>query len=186
MAPAVTTASPSGSGLAAREKQMPMRSVVTCSRTPSAMTRKNSRALIRLPIPGVRLGYMIAHPHVINLFYNGLLPWRLNCVADAVAAALPGHGQDFERIRRLNAARREAFANDLRALGIKVYPSEANFLLCDFGCQVRPLEDALKEKKILVRRCMNFPGIDDGRHLRLAVKDAKWAIYKAYTVAKSI
>ena len=29
----------------------------------------------------------------------------------------------------------------------------------------------LLEKQILVRQCMNFPGIDDGRHLRLAVKD---------------
>ena len=122
-----------------------------------------------LAIPGVRLGYMIAHPHVINLLYNGLLPWRLNCVADAVAAALPGHGDDFEGIRRLNQARREAFAGDLRALGIKVYPSEANFLLCDFGRDMRPTIEELRQGRILVRPCGMFPGLTDG-HVRLCVR----------------
>ena len=73
--------------------------------------------------------------------------------------------------RRRSAAARESFRRELEELGIFVYPSESNFLLCDFGREVKPLEDFLKEKKILVRQCMNFPGIDDGRHLRLAVKD---------------
>ena len=59
----------------------------------------------------------------------------------------------------------------LEELGAFVYPSEAAFLLADFGRDVRPLEEYLYGKKILVRRCMDFEGIDDGRHLRLAVKD---------------
>ena len=70
-----------------------------------------------------------------------------------------------------SAAARERFRTALEDLGIFVYPSSANFFLCDFGREVRPIEDYLKERMILVRRCMNFVGIDDGRHLRLAVKD---------------
>ena len=41
-------------------------------------------------------------------------------------------------------------------------------LICDDD---RDIAAALKERKILVRECMDFEGVDDGRHLRLAVKD---------------
>ena len=122
-----------------------------------------------LAIPGVRLGYMIAGPHVTQKLSEGLLPWRLNCVADAVAAALPGHGDDFERIWQLNADRREIFAHELRALGIRVYPSDANFLLCDFGRDMRPEIEHLRQRHILLRPCGMFPGLTDA-HVRLCVR----------------
>ena len=122
-----------------------------------------------LAIPGVRLGYLAAHPSVIEGLREGLLPWRLNCVADAVAAALPGHGADFEGIRRLNDARREAFAAALAGIGARVYPSDANFLLCDFGRDMRPEIERLRERGILVRPCGMFPGLTHG-HVRLCVR----------------
>ena len=59
-----------------------------------------------LAVPGARIGYMVADPHVTFLLSGGLYPWRLNCLADAVAAALPGLRADFERIRAVNEARR--------------------------------------------------------------------------------
>ncbi len=122
-----------------------------------------------LALPGIRLGYLAAHPAVICVLKEQLPPWRLNCLADAVAAALPGHEGDFERMRAVNAKRREAFAADLRALGARVSPSAANFLLCDFGRDMRPVIEALRGRHILVRPCGRFPGLTDG-HVRLAVR----------------
>ena len=122
-----------------------------------------------LAIPGVRLGYLAAHPSVIAALAEKLPPWRLNCVADAVAAALPGHGADFAEIRRRNDARRERFARDLRALGAEVHPSDANFLLCDFGRDMGPTIERLREKHILLRPCHMFPGLTR-RHARLCVR----------------
>lgn len=122
-----------------------------------------------LAIPGVRLGYIVAAPDVTFGLSEGLLPWRLNCVADAVAAALPGHRADFDAIRRLNDARRERFARGLEALGVRVYPSDANFLLCDFGRDMRPAIERLKERGMLVRPCGMFPGLNDG-FVRLCVR----------------
>ena len=83
----------------------------------------------------------------------------------------PRHADDIMEESRRSAAARESFRAELERLGIFVYPSDSNFLLCDFGREVGPIEARLLEKQILVRQCMNFPGIDDGRHLRLAVKD---------------
>ena len=122
-----------------------------------------------LAIPGVRLGFLAAHPSVIEALNGRVAPWRLNCAAAAVAAALPGREADFERIRALNAVRRARFADALEELGAKVRPSEANFLLCDFGTDMRPAIEALREKRILVRPCGMFPGLTHG-HVRLAVR----------------
>ena len=122
-----------------------------------------------LAIPGVRLGYLAAHPSAMEGLRERLLPWRLNCVADAVAAALPGHGAEFREIRRLNAVRREAFAAALAAIGVKAHPSDANFLLCDYGRDMRPEIERLRERGILVRPCGMFPGLTHG-HVRLCVR----------------
>ena len=88
---------------------------------------------------------------------------------EAVAEALPGHEADFEQIRAANAARRERFAAALAEVGAKVYPSAANFLLCDFGRDMGPTIDALRRRGMLVRPCGMFPGLTDG-HVRLCVR----------------
>ncbi|MBR6114260.1 MAG: aminotransferase class I/II-fold pyridoxal phosphate-dependent enzyme [Oscillospiraceae bacterium] len=123
-----------------------------------------------LGIPGVRLGYLCGGDILPELerYQN---PWELNCFAESVLLDLPENASTIAADTEANRAARAEFVRSLEALGIYVYPSQANFVLCDFGRQVRPLEDYLHERGVLVRRCMNFTGIDDGRHLRLAVKD---------------
>lgn len=123
-----------------------------------------------LGIPGVRLGYLAAGEALPSLAARQT-PWDLNCFAESVLLALPANADDIMEESRRSAATRESFRAELERLGIFVYPSDSNFLLCDFGREVGPIEARLLEKQILVRQCMNFPGIDDGRHLRLAVKD---------------
>ena len=125
-----------------------------------------------LGIPGVRLGYLAGGERLERLAAVQD-PWNLNCFAESVLLSLPDNASDIGEECARNIARRESMRAGLEALGIYVYPSQSNFFLCDFGRDVRPVEDRLKEQKILVRRCMNFSGVDDGRHLRLAVKDER-------------
>lgn len=124
-----------------------------------------------LGIPGVRLGYLCASPEVIDQLSGRQITWELSCFAEAVAGALPEHREDILSDGEISARRREQLRAGLAELGVFVYPSEAAFVLADFGRPVAPLVQYLKERHILVRECMNFDGLDDGRHLRLAVKD---------------
>ncbi len=122
-----------------------------------------------LAVPGIRLGYLVAHPDVLRPLADALPPWRLNCVADALAAALPGREESFAEIRARNASRRASFAAALAALGARVHPSEANFLLCDFGRDMGPVIEALRARRILLRPCHMFPGLTN-RCVRLCVR----------------
>jgi len=122
-----------------------------------------------LGIPGVRLGYLCSQ--MSGRLREHQLPWELNCFAEAVALALPGHAADIARDAEINAERRARFASALRGLGVYVYPSSANFLTVDLGADAEAVETALYKKNILVRGCDDFIGINDGRHLRIAVKD---------------
>ena len=124
-----------------------------------------------LGIPGVRAGYLCARPELLNILAGWQLTWELSCFAAAVIRALPAHKAELHAQARENAARRETLRCGLESLGAFVYPSEANFLLADLKTAAAPVAARLRDRGILVRECMDFQGIDDGRHLRLAVKD---------------
>jgi histidinol-phosphate/aromatic aminotransferase/cobyric acid decarboxylase-like protein len=121
-----------------------------------------------LCIPGARLGYLIAAPAWVERFGALAAPWSLNAFAAAVARALPEHLHELAEDRRLNDLRREALSKSLAALGAKVLPSKANFLLCDFGRPMTEAVRALMREGILVRECASF-GLP-ANFLRLAVR----------------
>lgn len=55
--------------------------------------------------------------------------------------------------------------------GVTVFPPSANFVLVRFERTTGTfVAQKLAERGILVRRCADFPGLDD-RYVRLAVKD---------------
>ena len=124
-----------------------------------------------LGIPGVRFGYLCAQPQVLDELKKHQLTWELSCFAEAVALALPEHEAEIQTDSVCNANRRKELVSGLETLGIHVYPSQSACVLADFGRPVDAIAEALKARKILVRSCMSFDDINDGCHLRLAVKD---------------
>jgi threonine-phosphate decarboxylase len=121
-----------------------------------------------LCVPGVRLGYLIAKPEEVEKIESEMAPWSLNAFAAAIAKRLPGHLAGLNQDRARIAARREKFAAGLEGLGAKVFPSEASFLLCDFGRPMGGVAERLAQERILVRTCESF-GLPDSCW-RLAVK----------------
>ena len=61
---------------------------------------------------------------------------------------------------------RDDLSRKLSLLGIKTFPSDANFILLKTGYD---LYDLLLEKNILIRDCSNFIGLKKGFY-RIAVK----------------
>lgn len=123
-----------------------------------------------LGIPGVRLGYVCAGPEIVREMERRQTPWALGCFAQAVLRALPDHMEEVLADAAKCGPRRAMLRQGLEALGAHVYDSSAPFLLADMGCDAGSIACTLKKNGILVRLCEDFETINDGRHMRLAVK----------------
>ncbi|HEV8629998.1 MAG TPA: aminotransferase class I/II-fold pyridoxal phosphate-dependent enzyme, partial [Thermoanaerobaculia bacterium] len=81
------------------------------------------------------------------------------------AAAGLADGDYVETSRRRNEQVREECRAALRARGLRVIPSQANFFMVDLGQPVKPVIAALRERGVHVGRL--FPALPT--HLRVTV-----------------
>jgi histidinol-phosphate aminotransferase len=102
---------------------------------------------------GMRLGWAYARPEVVDVLNRVRGPFNLNAAAMAGGVAALSEPGWLERSIAHNDAVRARLAASLAALGIKVWPSEGNFLLADFGSPERAAAaDAhLKSRGLIVR-----------------------------------
>jgi histidinol-phosphate aminotransferase len=107
-----------------------------------------------LGMAGLRFGLALAHPAVAREIAKGKLPYNVNVMTLAAAAAALRHGPALEARARRVVEIRERFASRLAALpGLTAYPSAANFVL--IRCHSLPAADVfrrlLTDHGILVR-----------------------------------
>lgn len=122
-------------------------------------------------LPGLRLGYCIAHPKRLQRWQQWRDPWSVNSLAEAAAIAVV-QDTEFQQATWdwLKAARRH-LCEGLAALpGLQPYQSAANFLLVHSEQSVIHLQQKLlKQRQILIRDCLSFPELGD-RYFRVAVR----------------
>jgi L-threonine-O-3-phosphate decarboxylase len=122
-------------------------------------------------LPGLRLGYCVAHPDRLQRWQQWRDPWPVNVLAAAAATAVV---QDTEFQQKtwdwLAPARSQLFQGLASLPGLQPYKSAANFLLVQSeqpSSQVQ--EKLLKHSRILIRDCLSFPELGD-RYFRVAVR----------------
>ncbi|MCW2518905.1 MAG: hisC [Mycobacterium sp.] len=78
---------------------------------------------------GGRLGYLVAHPAVIDALLLVRLPYHLSSLTQAAARAALRHADDtLGSVARL-IAERDRVSKALAGMGFRVIPSDANFIL---------------------------------------------------------
>lgn len=118
-------------------------------------------------IPGVRLGYLACSDGTLREKIAGQLPeWNVSTFAQMAGCVCAGERAFVQRTAELIKEERRFLEESLRALGVRVYPGSANFLLL---YEERPLYEPLLERGILIRDCSNFRGLSRGFY-RIAVK----------------
>ena len=119
-------------------------------------------------LAGLRVGYVIGHPHLISRInaVHGPLPYHVNRLAQSAAVAALADQDFVRRTTRAVIATREWFRNELVGLGLRCLPSAANFLLVDFGPDSQAVARALGDRGFRVRDTggMGLPG-----HLRISI-----------------
>ncbi len=90
------------------------------------VTRTMSKAFA---FAGGRLGYLIAAPAVIDAMLLVRLPYHLSTITQAAARAALRHADDTLGSVATLIAERQRVSNALAAMGFRVIPSDANFVL---------------------------------------------------------
>jgi len=122
-------------------------------------------------IPGLRLGYAMGPAEVIERCSALLEPWSVNTPAQVAGVASLADPEYHALTIRYCAEQRSFLARGLSSLpGLKPCPSVANYLLVELrnGLSAAELRGELVRKRILIRDCSNFVGLD-GRFFRVAV-----------------
>ncbi len=110
-------------------------------------------------LAGVRLGYLLAHPAVVEGLARVRLPYGLTSLAQqAGLSALRHEGETRETVAKI-VAERDRIAFELGALGLVTYPSHSNFVLFEVADPVAAW-DALAAEGIYVRRFRDVPGLE--------------------------
>ena len=121
---------------------------------------------------GMRLGWCYAPPAVVDVLGRVRGPFNVNAaamVAGIAALAEPGW---VERSVAHNTAERARVTQALEAVGIKVWPSEGNFVLVDFATPERAkAADAQLRSRGLIVRAMGGYGLP--RMLRITIGTAE-------------
>lgn len=108
---------------------------------------------------GVRLGYALcADGALMEKMRQTGQPWAVSSLAQAAGEAALDEAAYVQKVRQMVQQERPWMAEQLRVLGLRVIPGEANYLL--FRCPT-PLIQPLRQRGVLLRSCSNYHGMDE-------------------------
>jgi len=122
-------------------------------------------------LPGLRLGYAIAHPERLKLWRCWRDPWSVNSLAQAAAvAALQDEEFQQQTWDWLPPARNKLFQGLAQIPGLQPLESTANFLLVATQQPSSQLQQRLlTQHQILIRDCLSFKELGE-HYFRVAVR----------------
>lgn len=137
-----------------------------------------------LGLAGLRFGVALAHPVVAREIAKGKLPYNVNVVTLAAAAAALRHASTLDARTREIVAARDRFLARLRELpGFTVFPSAANFVL--IRCDAVPAAEVFRrlhtEHGILVRDVSSAAELSQCLRISIGTEDDMEAVVGALT-----
>jgi histidinol-phosphate aminotransferase len=102
-------------------------------------------------LAGLRLGYVLADPSLVEYLQSVQEPFNVNRAALAAGLASLGRAREVAERRNLAVVARERLARRLAVGGMTPVPSSANFVLVELGVDDLELADRLLRRGILVR-----------------------------------
>jgi len=108
-------------------------------------------------LAGLRIGYAISNPEIIKRIIQIKQPYNINSAAEHVAIkAMNNKNKLFKKVNILMEQKDKIYKFLLKKSEIKVYPSKANFVLCDLkDLSADEIYEGLAKKGIFVRKFSN-------------------------------
>ena len=107
---------------------------------------------------GLRLGWLAsANLGLIQKINFLRAEWNVSTVSQIAGEAALKETEYIQKTRELVKKERNYLTQELKALGFKVFPSEANFIL--FKTQHPQIDSYLQKNGVFLRNCSNFKGL---------------------------
>lgn len=120
-------------------------------------------------IPGLRLGYCITSDGaLLDRLTRCAQPWSVSAPAQAAGLAALRVPEHPRLARKLIGGERSWLTERLGELGLRVFPSAANYLLF-LAPGIADLKEKLLKQGVLIRSCANYEGLG-GDYYRVAVR----------------
>jgi histidinol-phosphate aminotransferase len=132
-------------------------------------------------LAGLRVGYGVADPELADYLNRARHPFNVNRLAEAAALAALDDDEHAERSRRVNAEGAEYLTRELRALGVEVWPTDANFLLMRVG---EGFFDKLQREGVIVRPLGGF-GMPDCLRVSIGLPEENERLVKTLARLRS-
>ena len=127
------------------------------------VTRTMSKAF---GLGGMRVGYGIGHPELIERVAPHLLNWLGRSILGNVASiAALGDAQHLQEVRRHVIREKEYLYQALTEMGLKPIKTETIFVIADMGQNTESFVNELASRKVLIRQAFdmdNFIRISTG------------------------
>ncbi|MCI0626990.1 MAG: histidinol-phosphate transaminase [Acidobacteria bacterium] len=121
-----------------------------------------------MAMAGLRVGYLLGHPLVVEQIAKAKLPYNLNIFSMTAAEAAVEHFALLQPQIELLIEERERLLGELqRTPGVTVYPSQANFIAFKTESPAAKVFDALYAGGVLVRDISRYPMLEN--FLRVSV-----------------
>lgn len=118
-------------------------------------------------LAGLRIGYLLTHPEIIFYLLKVKQPFNLNGFSQVAALTVLRNRDLFlHRVKKLNEEKIILYNALQKMNGVRVYPSDANFLLFETAIPSMEVYNGLLKKNLLIR---NFGDPRLSKYLRVSV-----------------
>lgn len=121
-------------------------------------------------VPGIRFGFGIGDPDLIERIEIARTPWGVNSYACYYFLLAMKNYDKLEKSRKLIRYERDRICDTFNSLGIRYFPPHANFILIKTPVSASDLTSDLLSHGIFVRDCTSF-GLSDC--IRIAVRNTE-------------
>lgn len=121
-------------------------------------------------LAGLRVGYALSSAAIADLLNRVRQPFNNNSLALLAAEVAIEDQAHVEKSVELNTRERARLEKVLKAMGLTVLPSQANFLAIGFGRDAKPIHQGLLERGIIIRPIASY---DLPQFLRVSIGTEK-------------
>jgi histidinol-phosphate/aromatic aminotransferase/cobyric acid decarboxylase-like protein len=125
-------------------------------------------------VPGLRLGVLVtSNQETLLRLSANLSIWNINSIGEYFLQIFDRHREEYEKACLKVIAARKLFFQQLESLpSLTVFPSQANYLMCELvdGLNVEELDDYLFSKLFFIKNLKGKPGCSSRDLFRLTVR----------------